>query len=123
MGNSATYAALPHAINKYKAISKKMRDIVANGTAASYLPPDLESDPSVIAGYRAQLSVLADLFSNPGAPTLETPWSTGPGAWSFLLHPLSRGTVRLNLTDPLEQPILDYRAGTNPMDFDVHLAM
>jgi len=39
-----------------------------------------------------------------------------------MLHPLSRGTVRLNATHPLEQPVVDYRTGSNPFDFQLHLA-
>lgn len=125
-GNSAIYVSLPHVTSQYRKITRKIRRMAAgNNTVASYLPPDIRSDPAMIAGYRRQLHVLADLLENPQAPSLETPWATSeaPGtAWSFLLHPLSRGTVRLNLTDHLAQPILDYRAGSNPVDFDIHLA-
>ncbi len=107
----------------YLSIVNKIRKSVSDGSVASYLPSDLKSYPAVVAGYKDQLLALAKtIYSNPEAPSLETPWATGPGAWSFLLHPLSRGTVRLNLTDHLAQPILDYRAGSNPIDFDIHLA-
>ena len=38
------------------------------------------------------------------------------------LHPLSRGTVNLNPKDPFKsEPIVDYRALTNPIDFDIML--
>jgi choline dehydrogenase-like flavoprotein len=128
-GNSAIYVSLPHMTtpNHYTAIVSKIRAMVTSNTAVSHLPPDLQSEPSIVAGYHAQLLALANLLSNPAAPSLETPWATsefplGASAWSFLLHPLSRGTVRLNLTDPLAQPVLDYRAGSNPLDFDLHLA-
>jgi len=98
--------------------------MVADGSAASYLPAgsDYRSNPDMVRGYTSQLLALADLLENPNAPSLERPWATGTTAWSFLLHPLSRGTVRLNLTDSLGQPLLDYRTGSNPVDFDLHLA-
>ncbi|XXH05809.1 hypothetical protein Hte_012247 [Hypoxylon texense] len=36
------------------------------------------------------------------------------------LHPLSRGTVNINTTDPFNtEPIVDYRALTNPVDLDI----
>lgn len=35
------------------------------------------------------------------------------------LHPLSRGTVNINTTDPFAEPIVDYRALTNPVDLDI----
>jgi hypothetical protein len=121
-GDSDIFVPLPNMTANYMAIVNKIRSIAADGSTASYLPPDYKPDPAIIAGYKAQLSVLANLLPNPRSPSLETPWATGTVAFSFLLHPLSRGTVRLNLTDHLAQPILDYRAAANPIDFDIHLA-
>jgi hypothetical protein len=122
MGNTAIYLSLPHITPNYATIISKIQHSITSGRAASYLPPDIRTSPAMIAGYHAQLSALATLLSSPRAPSLETPWQSGASAVSFLLHPLSRGTVRLNNTHPLEQPVLDYRAGTNPVDFDLHLA-
>jgi len=123
-GNSAIFVSLPKLSQKYKSIAAKIRKIATDGSAASYLPPgpDYGANPAMVKGYASQLLALASLLENPKAPSLETPWATGTLAWAFLLHPLSRGTVRLNLSAPLDQPILDYRAGTNPIDFDLHLA-
>ncbi|KAK0755066.1 GMC oxidoreductase-like protein [Schizothecium vesticola] len=126
-GNSAIFVSLPHMTAQYKTITKKIRKMATDGSASAYLPPDIRTDPAMKAGYKQQLLVLAELLENPDSPSLESPWATSeaPGgamALSFLLHPLSRGTVRLNLSSPLDQPILDYRAGSNPVDFDLHLA-
>ncbi|KAK3897946.1 GMC oxidoreductase [Staphylotrichum tortipilum] len=124
-GNSAIYVSLPHTTPSYQSIIAKIRQMATSGASTAFLPPDIRSDPTMAAGYASQLLALATLLSNPAAPSLETPWATAesPGtAWSFLLHPLSRGTVRLDSADHLAQPILDYRAGTNPVDFDLHLA-
>ncbi|KAK0740020.1 GMC oxidoreductase-like protein [Schizothecium vesticola] len=125
LGNSAIYVSLPHMSPKYATIISKIRKAVSSGIAASYLPSEYQSIPAMVSGYNAQLLTLADLLSNPEAPNLESPWATSnispaTTVWSFLLHPLSRGTVRLNLTSPLAQPLLDYRMGSNPIDFDLH---
>ena len=124
-GNNAIYVSLPHVTPQYKEITKKIRRMATDGTAASYLPSDIRSDKAMIAGYKQQLLVLAELLEKPESPSLETPWASSEPigrAWAFLLHPLSRGTVRLNLTDHLSMPTLDYRSGSNPVDFDLHLA-
>jgi len=124
LGNSAIYVSLPHMNSKYATIISKIRKAVSSGAAASYLSPEYRSIPAMVAGYNSQLLALADLLSNPEAPNLESPWATSTApvtVWSFLLHPLSRGTVRLNLTAPLAQPLLDYRMGSNPHDFDLHM--
>ncbi|KAK0622682.1 GMC oxidoreductase-like protein [Immersiella caudata] len=102
-------------------IVNKIRNLVASNNSASYLPPDYRSSPSMIAGYNAQLLTLAGFFANPSAPSLEVPWHTGLFLRLFLLHPLSRGTVRLNKADPLEQPIIDYRSSSNPIDMDIDI--
>ncbi|CAI4213924.1 unnamed protein product [Parascedosporium putredinis] len=93
-------------------------------TPNSILPtPAYRDDPTLIAGYEHQLLVLADLLENPEAPSLESPYATaGTSIPSFLLHPLSRGTVRLDPAKPLDQPIVDYRTASNPVDLDLHLA-
>ena len=125
-GNSAIYVSLPHlAPNNHQTIVNRIRRMAADGSSTSYLPADLRTIPAMAAGYKAQLLALANLLSNPLAPSLETPWATAesPGvAWSFLLHPLSRGTVRLDPADHLAQPILDYRSASNPVDMDIQLA-
>ncbi|KAF1833386.1 GMC oxidoreductase-like protein [Decorospora gaudefroyi] len=120
MGNTAIYVSLPNMTADYMAIIDKMRTMAADDSAGTYLPAD--SDPTLIAGYKRQLSVLADFLSNPQAPSLEVPFATGTGFVNINLHPLSRGTVRINPSNHLAQPILDYRTGSNPIDFDVYLA-
>ncbi|KAK4149017.1 hypothetical protein C8A00DRAFT_38399 [Chaetomidium leptoderma] len=127
MGNSAIYLSLPHLSPDHHAtIISKIHKIITSGSAASYLPPDQRASRAsraMIAGYEAQLAALATLLANPRAASLESPWqTTGTSAGAFLLHPLSRGTVRLNTTHPLAPPILDYRAGSNPIDLDLHVA-
>jgi choline dehydrogenase len=122
MSNSAIYISLPHITVDYMAIISRIRNMVANGSAASYLPPDYKSDPTMVAGYKHQLSILADLLANPKFPSIETPFATGTSARAIHLHPLSRGTVRLDVRNFLLQPIVDYRTGSNPVDFDVYLA-
>jgi hypothetical protein len=122
LGNSAIYVSLPHLTPNHTLITSAITSILTSNTAASYLPPDIRSSQAMIAGYESQLRALATLLANPHSPSLETPWSGGSSAVAFLLHPLSRGTVRLNTTHPLEQPILDYRACSNPIDLDIHVA-
>ena len=69
-GNSAIYVSLPHVTNKYRDIVNRIRRMVVDGSAACYLPPDVRSNPAMIAGYKDQLLVLAHLFENPEAPSL-----------------------------------------------------
>ena len=125
LANSAAYVSLPHlAPTTHASITAQILAIASNSTlAASYLPPDHRTSTPMIAGYQAQLTALAALLANPQSPSLESPfWTAAASASAILLHPLSRGTVRLDPTNHLAQPILDSRAGSNPLDFALHLA-
>jgi choline dehydrogenase len=120
MSSTALYISLPNITANYMDVANKMRDTVGDGSSSLYLPAN--SDPRLIAGYNRQLSILAAFYSSPEAPSVEVPFATGTAMRPILLHPLSRGTVHLNLTDHLARPLLDYRAGTNPIDFDINIA-
>ncbi|KAK0642866.1 GMC oxidoreductase-like protein [Cercophora newfieldiana] len=113
--NMTTPASLSTLLSKIHSLA------TANSTTALYLPPVYSSDPTLLAGYRAQLLALADLYASPHAPSLESAFATGTTLPAALLHPLSRGTVRLNGTHPLQPPVLDYRSASNPIDVDLHL--
>ena len=43
----------------------------------------------------------------------------GPGGSVQNLHPMSRGTILINTTNPEGEMIVDYRAATNPVDIQV----
>lgn len=117
MGNSALYLSLPNVTSNYTRIVDKIKGMVSDGSFASYLPNG--TDETVVAGYKQQLSVLAEFLANPTAPVLETPFSGGPSAGAFHLKPLSRGTVLIDPKNPDGEPILDYRTATNPVDMDI----
>lgn len=101
MGNSVIYLSLPNMTVDHMAIVESIRAIANNGSAHSHLPIEYNNDPTLIAGYIRQLSVLAEFYANPKAPSIEVPWSTGSSFRAIMLHPLSRGAVRLNLPNHL----------------------
>jgi choline dehydrogenase-like flavoprotein len=125
LSNSAIWVSLPNiSATSSTSITASIRRLAQDSTSRSalYLPSAYGSDTTLIAGYRAQLLHLADLLANAHSPSLESTFATGTQASAILLHPLSRGTVRLNLTHPLELPVADYRSASNPIDIALHLA-
>ncbi|KAL2167799.1 hypothetical protein VTG60DRAFT_811 [Thermothelomyces hinnuleus] len=123
MSNSASWVPLPNITVDYPVIANQIRAL-ANSSDPSELrlPPAYDGDESLVEGYRAQIRQLADLYANPRSPSLESAVSTGNTAPAVLLHPLSRGTARLNLTHPFEPPVLDNRSASNPVDLAAHVA-
>ena len=120
--NSAIFIPLANITTSYQAIVNRIHGIIDDGSAASYLPADYRTDATMIAGYKQQLALIAKLMNDSRVPSLESTFATGTSVRGVNLHPMSRGTVRLNLTDPLNVPIVNYGTGSNPIDFDVYLA-
>ncbi|KAH7085903.1 GMC oxidoreductase-like protein [Paraphoma chrysanthemicola] len=121
--NTGLYLPLRNITSKYEEIVNAVITL-ANNTSEirAILPVDYDANPTLLAGYLHQLRTFASSLVDPSYPTLESLFATGQSLRSILLHPLSRGTVRLNASNIFEQPILDYRAGSNPVDFDLHIA-
>ncbi|KAJ8133259.1 hypothetical protein O1611_g363 [Lasiodiplodia mahajangana] len=103
--------------NNYSAIAAEAR---SRDPAAS-LPSDV--DPTVLEGYRKQRELLIQQFEGQEAAIGTLHWGTSSSSLIYHLKPLSRGTVRINSTDPLVNPVLDYRTATDPTDLAVYVAL
>ncbi|KAK8066654.1 GMC oxidoreductase [Apiospora hydei] len=78
---------------------------------AAYLPPD--TDPTVVAGYKAQMNALATSIRSPNT-----------AFYSLSLYgsnvPAGSTVVRLNASAPgTSEPIVDYRTLSNPLDLEI----
>lgn len=86
----------------------------------AFLPPD--TDPAVVAGYTRQREImLGQLDSELSIGGIH--WGTANTGTLYLFKPFSRGTVNINSTDPLANPLVDFRASTDPSDLDVAVAL
>ncbi|KAI1339218.1 hypothetical protein F5Y15DRAFT_423928 [Xylariaceae sp. FL0016] len=86
---------------------------------ASVLPAD--ADPTVIAGYKAQMQNMAKAMRSKNTAFYNHVLSGAGSSGTIVdLHPLSRGTVAIDPADPFgAEPLVDYRALSNPVDLDV----
>ena len=90
---------------------------------AAHLPED--AHPSVVRGYRQQQSILAREMRSRQLTFVRITISGEPTFVPVMAHPISRGTVRIDPAagaDVETEPIVDYRAATNPIDIDVAVA-
>lgn len=84
-------------------------------TATTYLPEG--TDPSVAAGYEAQVEHILKMHKERSTAGQELMYvGGGTSLSSILLHPLSRGSVQLNSTDPFDDPLVDPRYLSHPSD-------
>ncbi|ORY61674.1 uncharacterized protein BCR38DRAFT_487414 [Pseudomassariella vexata] len=88
---------------------------------AQYLPPS--TDPTVLAGYEAQHALILEQLEGDSLPIGQIHWGTSTAATLYFVKPLSRGTISINTTDPLSNPVIDWRSMTNPTDLDLILAL
>ncbi|KAJ0338057.1 hypothetical protein COL922a_006070 [Colletotrichum nupharicola] len=82
-----------------------------------------ETPPSVQEGYKLQHELILTQLAGQEVPIGMIHWGTGPSLTLYFLKPLSRGSVRIRTADPLAQPVIDFRTGTDPVDFDVAIAL
>ncbi|KAF3061338.1 Versicolorin B synthase [Daldinia childiae] len=120
IGNAAAWLGMPViSPERFESIASKLE----NQDHAAQLPPD--TDPTVVAGYSAQMKKMAASIRSSNT-AFYNHVLTGAGSSGTLvdLHPLSRGTVNINTADPFNtEPIVDYRALTNPVDLDIMIEM
>ncbi|KAF2462356.1 choline dehydrogenase [Lineolata rhizophorae] len=81
---------------------------------AEYLPEDL--DETLVAGFAAQKNAMVRQWRSTKSAILEFPFSGRPGSSVVMLKPASRGTVYLDPVDVEGEPVVDYRALSNPVD-------
>lgn len=112
-GSTVAFLPLQNTTNDYQ-------NIIATASAvdlAAVLPE--ETDSTVLAGYKAQAAILLDLYSSPHAAVQEVAWAGGNTVCIATIRPLSRGTIAINTTDPIQPPVYDFRSFSHPADLDV----
>lgn len=88
-------------------------------TAAQFLTNI--SDPTVTAGFGAQLSLLVNALQNDSRAAYEL-LNSNDGHFSVAnMRPFARGSVTLQSSDPFQPPIIDPRYGSNPIDLEILL--
>ena len=97
---------------------------ISTSNSSQYLPPIYGDDPTLLAGYEAQLSLLKRAYASNHSTLIGAPIAGDAYALLILQKPLSRGTITLNPDDPLNgDPLVDYGTFTDPVDMDVMVAI
>ncbi|GME41592.1 Glucose-methanol-choline oxidoreductase, partial [Neofusicoccum parvum] len=105
-GNTVAFLPLPSLLPANSSALLALLD----STTPSQAYPSPSTPPTVLAGYAAQLTHLLPLLSTPLTPTSEYGFGASAVFPITLLHPLSRGAVRLASRAPLAAPLVDYGA-------------
>ncbi|RYP60898.1 hypothetical protein DL769_007929 [Monosporascus sp. CRB-8-3] len=88
--------------------------------AIDYLPNG--TDHTVIAGYMAQVNHIIDMHRARSTAGQELMYLNGGQLFvTILLHPLSRGTVKLASAEPFDYPLVDPRYLSHPSDTKLYV--
>ena len=77
---------------------------------------------AVLAGYKAQRKIYAREMRRTKISFASNLLRNQPRIQPVSSHIFSRGTIRINSSDPEAEPIVDFRALSNPLDLDVWVA-
>ncbi|KAL1306311.1 hypothetical protein AAFC00_004392 [Neodothiora populina] len=100
-------------IKDYQSNTSSIFTLAANQTATTYF--DSDTPASVLAGYETQYDLLIKTLNSSSIAALEIIWNDN----SMIIagqHPLSRGSVKIQSTDPFAAPIADAAYLRNPID-------
>jgi choline dehydrogenase len=78
-------------------------------------------DPTVLAGYEKQRAIILKDINRESVGGVS--WNTGPETSIYMTRPLSRGSVKINSTSILTDPLIDYGAITDPTDLEMLYAI
>ncbi|SPO04020.1 related to alcohol oxidase [Cephalotrichum gorgonifer] len=75
--------------------------------------------PYVLAGYADFQKLHASLLRSKNTNILWLPVNSRPGGIVMSMHIVSHGTINIDPANPTGEPIVDYRALSNPIDMDI----
>jgi len=104
-------------------VTSRCKDIVTAARAndpAKYLPEG--THPTVLEGYKTQREILLQEIESEDTPVAMIHWDTANSVRLYFLRPLSRGSIKVNTTNPLATPVIDFQTLFDPIDFDMVVA-
>ncbi|KAI9740033.1 MAG: hypothetical protein M1818_004784 [Claussenomyces sp. TS43310] len=113
--NSASaFAFLPLA--NYSNSSSQILGEANSTPSAAHL--DNSTPAAVVAGYKAQRELVLEALSSATSASMEYIWSDA-GLSVAIVKPLSRGSVQIATLNPFVQPLVNWRALTDPTDLEM----
>jgi hypothetical protein len=112
-GSSVAFLPLQNVTTDYVDIIETASQV----NVSSLLPSDI--DPSIRAGYSAQIDQLLRLYASPHAAVEEVAWAGYASVCTALIRPLSRGSIIINTTDPRKPPLYDFGTFSHPSDLEI----
>ncbi|KAI4261945.1 MAG: hypothetical protein L6R42_002864 [Xanthoria sp. 1 TBL-2021] len=116
-GTTVAFLSLRRLTHDYEKIiaSAKKTDL------AKALPAG--ADKTLLEGYKAQQAAILTDYNSPDTAVHELAYLGGETVPLVVLKPISRGSILINSSDPLADPVFDYGTFQHPVDIQVAVAM
>lgn len=105
-------------------LSKQYQEIIQTAKQADLkkaLPAG--ADKTLLEGYKAQQSAILADYGSPDTAVHELAAAGGETIPLVLIKPLSRGSILINSSDPLANPVFDYGTFQHPADVQIFIAI
>ncbi|KAL2060753.1 hypothetical protein VTL71DRAFT_9395 [Oculimacula yallundae] len=116
-GNNIALLPLKNTTSNWQSIISLAKSQIPS----SLLPPN--THPSIIAGYTAQRAQLIKQYLSPKSAIGSLSWNTGSQTTVYTIKPLSRGSITINSTSVLDNPLIDFGSLTDPTDIEFVLSL
>lgn len=116
-GTTVAFLSLQRLTDQYRQIIQSAKETdLANALPAG-------ADKTLLQGYKAQQSAILADYASPDTAVHELAASGGETIPLVLIKPLSRGSILINSTDPLADPVFDYGTFQHPVDMQIFIAI
>jgi choline dehydrogenase-like flavoprotein len=115
-GSTVAFLPLQNVTSKYK----QLIDAATKVDLQSILPQG--ADKTLLEGYKAQQRVILLDYASSQIAAQETAFNGQPTVPLVNLKPLSRGSILINTSDPLADPVFDYGTFQHPTDIAILVA-
>ncbi|KAL8907682.1 MAG: hypothetical protein Q9207_001250 [Kuettlingeria erythrocarpa] len=116
-GTTVAFLSLQRTTDQYQKIIRSAQ----NTDLQKALPAGADKTP--LEGYRAQQSVILANYASVDIAVFEAAFLGGVTVPLVLTKPLSRGSILVNSSDALADPVFDYRTFQHPSDMQVFIEM
>lgn len=116
-GTTVALLSLQRTTNQYQEIIRSAQ----KADLGKALPAG--ADKTLLEGYKAQQSAILANYASPDTAIYEVAFLGGSTVPLVLTKPLSRGSILINSSDPLADPVFDYRTFQHPADIEVFIEM
>ena len=114
-GNTVAFLPLPNITSEYRTVVKFAKEDIPQSSSHNV-------SPALTQGFRAQRSIIAEMYGSQSTSVQETGWNSGSTLPITLVKPLSRGSLSIKSNNIFDEPAVDFGTFSHPADLEIMVA-